>query len=343
MQHVAIDLGGSKSQVCVRDESGSVLDERVVATNRIGAYLKRRPPSMVILETCSEAFSVATEARALGHEIRVIPATLVRALGVGDRGVKSDIRDARNISAASCRVDLPSVHVPSVMAREMRAACTAREALVHSRTELINCVRGQLRTRRLSGGRGSPTTFAARVRAALTEDPGGMPAYVERILLAVEALNVQIQAADDEIRGQAKADDTCRLLMTMPGVGPVTAVRFRAAVDDITRFGSAHELESYLGLTPGERSSSATLRRTSITKAGSSRVRWALCQAAWVAWRRRPSEPMIQWAGRIATRRSTKIAIVALMRKMAGILFAMWRDGVPYNPKLGAKAAEPEA
>lgn len=337
MEHIAIDLGGKKSQICVRSGSGTIVDERSVATNRLGGYLKKRPPSRVVVETCAEAFSVASEAIAIGHEVKVVPATLVRSLGVGDRGIKTDARDARNLSAASCRVDLPSIHVPSEIMRDVKSACTTREALVCSRTELINCVRGTLRTRRVTLLKmGGAERFPARARRQLLEQPEGLPIYIDRLLITIESLNEQIAQADDEIRWLAKNDDICVLLMTMPGVGPVTALRFRSAVDDVARFGDAHELESYLGLTPGEKSSSGRQRRTAITKAGAPRVRWALCQAAWSAWRSRPNDPMVQWAKRIAQRRGPRIAIVALMRKMAGILFAMWRDGKPYNPSKGA-------
>lgn len=336
MNHVAVDLGGSKSQVCVRSEQGKILDERSVQTKRIGIYLKKQPQSRVILETCAEAFSVAKEAQKLGHDVRVVPATLVRGLGVGDRGIKTDTRDARNISLASCRMDLPTVHIPSLGAQEIKAACTMREGLVEGRTALINQVRGWLRTRRLSVGSASSAGFPTLVRNVLAQDPENQQPYVERTLKIIDALTEQIDAATAELKTLAEEEPVCGLLMTMPGVGPVTALRFRAAVDVVTRFGDAHELESYLGLTPGEHSSSEKIRRTSITRAGSAKVRWALGQAAWCAWRSRPGDPMVRWAKEIEKRRGARIAIVALARKMAGILFAIWRDRAPYDPRRGA-------
>src|SRR6202022_3580330 len=99
----------------------------------------------VVLETCSEAFAIADAAREEGHEVRVVPATLVRSLGVGARGIKTDRRDARALSEVSCRINLPSVHVPSVESRERKALCGMRECLVEARTKLINSVRGWAR------------------------------------------------------------------------------------------------------------------------------------------------------------------------------------------------------
>ena len=128
-----------------------------------------------------------------------------------------------------------------------------------------------------------------------------------------------------------------------PGVGPVTSVRFVAALDDVTRFATAHQLESYLGLTPGERSSSQTVRMTGITKAGPIALRRALVQAAWTLLRTQPNDPATRWATTIAARRGRFIAVVALARKLAGILFAMWRDGTPYRPSRSARPADATA
>ena len=82
-----------------------------------------------------------------GHEVTVVPASLVRALGVGSRGIKNDVRDSRHLSEASCRMQrLPSVHVPCLRSRELKSLCTLRESLVTARTKLMNSARGWLRT-----------------------------------------------------------------------------------------------------------------------------------------------------------------------------------------------------
>ncbi len=100
---------------------------------------------------------------------------------------------------------------------------------------------------------------------------------------------------------------------------------------------SPRQVESYLGLVPSERSSGERQRRGRITKAGNSRARWLLVQAAWALMRskRADAEPLRRWAQRIALRRGTKTAIVALARKLAGILFAMWSDGSDYEKREG--------
>jgi len=332
VEHIAIDLGGRESQICVRGSDGTIVEERRVATGSLRKQLAKRPPSRVVVETCAEAFAVADAALALGHEVRVVPAALVKSLGVGARGVKNDRSDARVLSEVSCRIDLPSVHVPSAEARTRKTMCGMREGLVGCRTKLVNGVRGWLRGRTTRLRTGSVDTFAARVRAAVPE----LPAHVERLLHTIEELAQQIEQADKELAQLAQTDPVCQRLMTVPGVGPVTSVRFTATLDEVGRFANAHQLESYLGLVPGERSSGERKRMTSITKAGSTKMRWALVQACWSARRCRPHDPMVQWSLAVERRRGKRIAVVALARKLAGILYAMWRDGSSYNPMRGA-------
>src|SRR6185437_25977 len=105
VEHLAIDLGSKKSQICVRAADGTVVEERKLETLALGPYLASRPPSRVIVETCAESFRVADIALEAGHEVRVVPATLVRTLGVGARKTKTDKRDAQILSEVSCRID----------------------------------------------------------------------------------------------------------------------------------------------------------------------------------------------------------------------------------------------
>ena len=337
MDHVAIDLGAKKSQICVRGADGQILEEKRLPTSDLETYLAGRPTSRVVVETCAEAFCVADAARRLGHETRVVPATLVKTLGVGARRLKTDQRDARSLSEVSCRIDLPSVHIPKTESRDRKTMCGMREALVGARTKAINTVRGWLRSRGRRIERGGRASLRQRVAAAWE---GALPSYVERQLQVIDVLNTQIAEANAEVESWAEADETCARLMTVPGVGPLTALRFVAALDEVNRFESAHQVESYLGLVPGENSSSERQQRLSITKAGPRALRWVLVQAAWALHtrcRRPEAIPLQLWSHRIEQRRGKRTAIIALARKLAGILYALWRDGSVYDGSRGAK------
>jgi transposase len=294
-----------------------------------------------VLETSSEAFKIADAARELGHEVRVVPATLVPSLGVGSRGIKTDRRDAQVLSEVSTRIELPSVHVPTSISRLRKSACTSREALVSARTQLVNTVRGWLRTELIKIGAGTPGTVPRRVRHKALSHSNGLPEFIEQLLIGIETLNTQVALADKELRTIAQADPICQRLMSVPGVGPVTAIRFVAALDDVGRFRNAHAVQCYLGLVPGERSSSDKKRRTGITKAGAPRVRWALCQAAWCLRITRKSDPLSLWAQQVEARRGKMIAMTGMARRLAGILYALWRDGTRYEPSRLQASREP--
>jgi transposase len=303
MKHCAIDLGGRKSQVCIRDEAGQIVWEERCDTLCLPERLRAWPQSRVIVETAAEAFRIADAAKQAGHEVRVVAATLVRALGVGARRTKTDRRDAQVLSEVSSRIDLPSVHIPSPRSREWKTMCGAHDALVSSRTKLINNLRGWMR------GQGRRLTAQVEV---------------------IRVLSKQIAESERRLRRTAQDDELCRRLMEVPGIGPSAALRFVAAIDEIGRFASAHRVAAYLGLTPGESSSSDHQQRLSITKAGPADVRWVLVQAAHCVRHRCRSpgaRPLQLWALEIEKRRGKRIALVALARKLACILFALWRDG----------------
>jgi transposase len=332
MDHVAIDLGGTESQICVRSSDGKILEERRQRTSRLASYLKERPKSRVVLETSAEAFKVADAARELGHEVRVVAATLVPSLGVGARGVKTDRRDAQILSEVSTRIDLPSVHIPSEVSRVWKSTCTAREALISSRTLLVNSVRGWMRAGLLKPRGGDMMTFPQRARDAILKSLLTLPDFIAHLLVTIELLNERIAQADAELFRLSDQHPVCQLLMTIPGVGAVTSLRFVAALDQVERFPNAHAVQCYLGLVPGERSSATKKRRTGITKAGPPRVRWALAQAAWNFRRFSKNDPLVAWALEVEKRRGKMIAMTALARRLAGIMYAMWRDGSRYQP-----------
>jgi transposase len=264
----------------MRSADGTIVLERKERTALLPTVMQTWEPSRVVLETSSEAFRVADAAVAAGHEIRVVPSVLAKQLGVGERSLKTDLRDARKLSEISCRTDLRSVHVP-----------------------LINSVRGWLRTH-LEGVRTRyAPTLPTRIREHATARALNVPVHVEHVLIAIEMLNVQLKALDTLVEARALANPICLRLMSIPGIGKITSLAFVASIDDVKRFPTAHHVGAYLGLTPGEDSSSQRQRRISITKAGPSLVRFSLVQAAWVILRKYPADPIARWGAQIAARR----------------------------------------
>ena len=165
--------------------------------------------------------------------------------------------------------------------------------------------------------------------------PGRVRSVVAPLLAVMRHLNQQLVYSDATIKHLGGQDPRVPRLGSVPGVGPVTAAAFLAAIDDAPRFPHAHQLEAYLGLVP------ASTARARPSKAGHSRVRWLLIQAARSILRCRPPAVEALWTLRIAARQSTRVAVVALARRLAGILYALLRDGTVYAPRRPAALLDP--
>ena len=151
-------------------------------------------------------------------------------------------------------------------------------------------------------------------------------------MVLLQSINEQIKAADEQLAAHAQEDEVVARLRTVPGVGVVTATSFVSTLDEAARFAGAKQARAYLGLVPSERGSGERQQRGHISKAGPGRARHMLVEAAWTILRRRsPANAALhEWAASIASRRGSRVAVVALAGKLAGILYAMWRDGTDF-------------
>jgi transposase len=335
VESIGIDVHKMNSQICIVDENGEVIEERRIHTDRerFAAVLGKRSKARVLIEASTESEWVARCLEELGHEVIVADPNFAAMYATRSKRVKTDRRDARTLAEA-CRLGAyRRAHRTSEEQRRVRAELAVRDALVGTRTRYISVVRALLRREGIGVRSGGSSTFQARVRELSL--PQWLEAEISPLLAVMEKLNEEIRAADDGIAKRAKADAVARRLCTAPGVGVVTAVAFRATLDEAGRFRGAHQVECYLGLVPREMSSGEKQHRGRITKSGNARARWLLVEAAWAVWRSRTEQtaPLRAWAQRIASRRGKRVAMVALARRLAGILFGMWRDGTSFEPR----------
>ena len=181
--------------------------------------------------------------------------------------------------------------------------------------------------------------FAARVRAIAL--PRSVAASVAPLLAMIDVASAQLLEIEETLGQIADSDPVVKRLTTVHGVGPVTAIAFASVIENAKRFRNAHKVSAYLGLVPGEQSSGDGHRRTSITKTGSTQTRSLLVQAALCLMRTGASRaPALHgWAKQVAARRGSKVARVALARRLSGILFAMMRDEKNFDPTMGLRMA----
>jgi transposase len=335
MDIIGLDLHKRESQLASKADDGTITERRIVTSReRFTAVLGDRPRARVLLEASTESEWVARHLESLGHEVIVADPNYAPMYANRSRRTKTDKRDARTLLDACATGAWRPAHRLSEARRHVRAELAVRDALVRTRTRYIALAKALVRR----DGLRVPTSASAWVPTRIAELDLS-PALTTELapLFAVYAvdppLNEQIAAADRRIAAVAASDPVVARLATAPGVGPVTASAFVATVDDITRFRSAHELEAYLGVVPSERSSGEKRQLGRITKAGNGRMRWLLVEAGWQILRSKSAETaaLRAWTRAIAQRRGKRIAVVALARRLAGVLYAMWRDGVPYD------------
>lgn len=332
MDHIGIDLHKRESQICIVTEEGELI-ERTIRTGRerFGAVLGARRRARVLLEASTESEWVAQCLEALGHDVIVADPNYAPMYPERRRRVKTNRRDARTLATA-CRLGAyRPAHRVSPAQRRIRQQLTVRDVLVRTRTRAIAMTGALVRGEGLRVRSGKAEQFVARLQELVL--PPALEGTLAPTLALLDMLDTEIQRADRAVEQVAVDDPVVTRLMTAPGVGPVTAAAFVATLDRADRFAGAHQVESYLGLVPSEDSSADGRRRGAITKAGNPRMRWLLVQAAWAVWHSKHADahPLRQWAQRIAQRRGRTIAIVALARRLAGMLFAMWRDGTPFE------------
>jgi transposase len=332
MEIIGLDLHKRESQLCIRTDEGRFVERRIVTTReRFTAVLGSRCPARILLEATTESEWVARHLESLGHEVIVADPNYAAMYANRSRRTKTDKRDARTLADACATGAYRRAHRVSEARRHVRAELAVRDALVRTRTRYIAVAKALVRRDGLRVAGSASESVGERI-AALPLSPA-LTQELAPLFRLLGPLNEQIAAADEHIAAGLETDPAVALLATAPGIGPVTASAFVATIDDIKRFRSAHALEAYLGLVPSERSSGEKRRLGRITKAGNSRVRWLLVEAAWRILRSRSPQTaaLRAWAAPLVARRGTRVAIVAVARRLAGILFAMWRDGAAYN------------
>ena len=331
MEYGAIDLHTQDSQIRIVTEAGTVVLDRRIRTraDRFAAMFGDRAPMRILLETGTESEWVAQCLEALGHVVVVADPNYAAMYGTRIRRIKTDRRDVAALAEANRRGVYRATHRASATAQALRRQLQVRAHLVTVRTGLINLVRAHVRAAGYRVPSGTAETTGRRI--ARLDLPATLQGTLAPALAALAALQPLIAAEDQKARATAIADPIAPRLQTAPGIGPITALLFRATVDDIQRFAGPGPLTSYLGLVPRERSSGTQQRHGGITKTGPGQLRALLVQSAWTIWRLPASSPRLhEWVHRLAARRGRAVAIVALARRLTRILYAMWRDGRPF-------------
>jgi transposase len=338
MVYGAIDLHMRYSQIRIVDEVGTVLrDQRVVTCReRFVKAFDGLGPMRILLETGTESEWVAQTLEAVGHAVIVADPNYAPMYGELRRRVKTDRRDVAALAEANRRGWYRAAHRTSVQQRATRQALRARRQLVQMRSGAVALIRSLVKQE----GYRLPSCSAERVAARVPQLrlPAPLAATVAPLVRIIETATTEIGTLDEQLRARAAGDGIVQRLQTVPGVGLVVALTFRAHIDDVGRFTDAGQVSAAIGLVPREDSSAERRQRGHITKGGSRELRSLLVQAAWACWRSKQSATLRAWVEQLAARRGRRIAVVALARRLSRLLYALWRDGTTFDVKKLATA-----
>ena len=331
MRNVALDLGAKRTSYCEIAQGHVVRRATASAVSSLESVLgPDQSPARVAIEACREAWFVHDLLVEWGNEVLVVDTTRSRQLGIGGHRRKTDRIDAEVLARAVERGGIPLAHVLSPARRELRRVLGVRRALVEMRASSVTTIRGLVREQgsRIPGC--ETKNFASKVRALRLKEE--IFRIIEPLLTVVEKLDLELQKSAAQLAELCAREPLVALLTTAPGVGVVVAASLISVLDDAKRFRGAHQVESYVGLVPSEKTTGGKRRLGAISKQGNSYLRSLLVQAAWaILTGRDQSDPLYLWATAVAARLGKRIAVVALARRLLGVLWAMWRDGTVYD------------
>jgi transposase len=329
---VGLDIAKSVFQVHGVDAAGEVVLKRRLTRARVVPFFEKLGRCLVGIEACATSHYWARELRKLGHDVRLMPPSYVKPYV---KRQKNDSADAEAICEAVTRPSMRYVEVKTPEQQSVMVLHRTREMLMRQRIQLSNAIRAHMAEFGLIAPIGREGL--QRLIGIVHDEQDSRVPTEARICLQMMAaqlrlVNEQVLENDRRIRASARATDTGRRLMTIPGIGPLLASAFVAAIPDPTMFKSGRNLAAWIGLVPRQNSSGGKERLGGITKQGDRYLRQLLVVGAMAVIRyaerhgtRRP------WLVQLMARRTTKIAAVALANKTARMVWAIMTSGQPYR------------
>jgi transposase len=325
---IGLDIAKSVFQVHGVDAEGRTVVQRRLKRDEVERFFAKLAPTLIGLEACGSSHHWARMLARLGHEVRLMPPAYVKP---SVKRNKTDARDAEAICEAVRRPTMRFVPVKTCEQQAARGLHRARELLVRQRVQLGNAIRG------LAGEFGlverEGRAGFERLLAAIQADDGPVPEPLRQALIGLagqwDRLAEAAREIEDRIAAAARASAAARRLMTIPGVGPITAHAIVCAVPDPSLFRSARDFAAWIGLTPRQRSSGTSRQGGSISKAGDRTLRRLLVLGASGLLRqaRRREGRASPWLAGLLGRRPVKVAVVAQAAKTARIAFALLASG----------------
>jgi transposase len=332
--YAGMDVSLEETSICIVDETGRIVKEvraasepqtLIAALEDIGLPMER-----IGLEACSLTAWLHDGLRGAGLPAICIETRQANA-AMKTMPNKTDRNDARALAQIMRTGWFRQVHVKSRQCRLWRSLLVARRTVMNEMRSIENVLRAILREGGIKLGTPSRADFAGRARQMAAGDPLVM-ALVDPLLAVLATMLEQFAQLTKQVLDVAKGEMTCRRLMSVPGVGPITALAFRATIDRPDRFRRSRDVGAHLGLTPSRYQSGETDIQGRISRCGDEIARTALYEAAHsLLVRSKKWSSLRAWGMGIAKRRGMARARIAVARKLAVILHRMWCDGSEFR------------
>lgn len=336
--YIGLDVSLKTTSICIVNQTGKILKEMVVETCpkaiASAVYITELVIEKVALECGGTSHWLTKELIKQGLPAICIDARKMAA-AISIKANKTDKNDAREIAEAVRTGYYKEIYQKQDNIMEKRTLLTTRRLLVDQRTQIINSIRGTLKTQgKLNcGSSQNEEKFVQRIQDQLKDLNEDVVLSINTLTKVYEAVCEQVSKIDQRIDEITKVDEDIQLLKTIPGVGSVTALAFKLEIDDPSRFKKSRSVGAYIGMTPKQDSSGESKKLGQITKMGSSELRGLLCQSAMCmmyntkTW----SRPKL-FGLKIKRKQGHKKAIVALGRKLAVIMHRMLLERKPFDP-----------
>jgi transposase len=333
IQALGIDLGKSVFHVVGLDERGQVVIRKRCSRTQLLAFTANLQVQMIGMEACSGAHFLGRALRAQGHEVRLMPAQYVKPYVQTN---KSDYIDAEAIAEAVQRPRMRFVPIKTEEQLDLQALHRVRERWVMRRTAVVNQVRSLLLERGLTVPKGRRHLDQALPR--ILEDAELNLSGVFRVLLAqlnleLEQLAGRIEQMDTVIQQEARDNEACQRLTTIPGVGPVTATALIGAIGNGSAFGKGRDLSTWMGIVPGEYTTGGQQKLLGISKRGNKYLRRLFVQGARSVLQQRNKQApgLSEWLAQLLACKHQNVVVVALANKLVRTAWAVLSKNETYR------------
>lgn len=333
--YVGLDVSLKTVFICVVDEKGKIIKETEMNSipEGIGGFLMGTGLKIakIGLESGNLTHYLKKGLQEMGFEVVAMEARKMAAI-LATVINKTDKNDARGIAEALRVGHYKECVHRSDEAMEIRTLLHGRQTVVEERSHLTTSIKGHLKVYGIKLGKGSGKGFREKVEQSIVHLKPRIKEVMSCLLNVLDALEKEIKELDKLVKEAAKQDEDVKLLQSMDGIGPITALAFKSEIDQAKRFENSKDVGAYIGLTPKQYSSGEINRQGGISKQGSKQVRCLLVEAATVLLTRCKTWSKLRaWGLKIMKKKGKKKGIIAVARKMAVILHRMLLTGKPFE------------